>query len=92
MNHRDCFASLTRNNVVPRTRYVKRLPRRKAGAYPSSARQADRWVPACAGKALWSRFHPGRVGRPAGAQLAMTPQMAVIARSGATKQSRREAR
>jgi hypothetical protein len=52
----------------------------KAGAHPSSARQADKWIPAFAGKAIRWRFYQelapgsnrGRVGRPAGGQLAMT--------------------
>jgi hypothetical protein len=57
---------------------VKTLPRRKAGAHPSSAQQADKWIPAFAGKAIRWRFHRGRVGRPAGGQLAIFGLMAAI--------------
>src|SRR5271168_4033463 len=60
---RDCFAALTRNKMAQGYDTVQTLPRRKAGAHPSSARQPDRWVPAFAGKALWWRSHRERVGR-----------------------------
>jgi transposase-like protein len=45
----------------------------QAGAHPSSDRQADPWIPACAGKAFWLQFfqslpwlEQGRVGRAVG--------------------------
>src|SRR5690349_7864177 len=53
-------------------RYGKNASPAKAGAHPSSAQQADKWLPAFAGKAIRWRFYQGRVGRPAGGQLAMT--------------------
>ncbi len=37
---------------------LKRFPA-EAGVHPSSAREADRWVPAFAGKALWWRASSG---------------------------------
>src|SRR5438067_13356706 len=44
---------------------VKTLPRRKAGAHPSSAQQADKWIPAFRrGRALLAV--PSRAGRPPG--------------------------
>src|SRR5712672_2673638 len=51
-------------------RYGKSASPAKAGARPSSAQQADKRIPAFAGKAIRWRFYQGRVGRPAGGQLA----------------------
>ncbi len=50
--------SLTRSKMVQGCDWVKRCPGGSRG--PScSAHQADRWIPAFAGKALGRRFHPG---------------------------------
>jgi hypothetical protein len=53
---------------------VKNASPAKAGARPSSAQQADKRIPAFAGKAIRWRFYQGRVGRPAGGQLAIAPE------------------
>jgi hypothetical protein len=71
--------ALERNKMVQGHDTINPPPRRKAEAHPSSAQQTDKWIPAFAGKAIWWRFHQelapgsnrGRVGRPAGPQLAM---------------------
>ena len=55
--------ALSRNKMAQGYDAVNAAPA-KAGAHLPSAQQADRWIPAFAGKALRWRFHPGRVGRP----------------------------
>ena|SRR5947209_3749332 len=44
---------------------VKTLPRRKAGAHPSSAQQADKWIPAFRRESALVAV-PSRAGRPPG--------------------------
>src|SRR4030081_3957795 len=45
----------------PLTEKANWITRSKAGAHPSSAQQADKWIPAFAGKAIRWRFYQGRV-------------------------------
>ena len=63
LSARDCFAVANKEQDGPRIRYGKNASPAKAGAHPPSAQQADKWIPAFAGKVLWRRFHPGWVGR-----------------------------